>query len=178
MFYLNEMLLKEELPARARRLFIDTFRKYHKLDGGDENIALHLAFKAIERRYVKLNNKWIPKAAAEEIVRHDIDDESALRDIDEQRGRRGEPERARRRGLGERPRASLRTGSSPRRRFAVRDDGFFSSDDDEGPVPFRSYGRVASSSDEDEREEDEDDEEDDEEDRGGRKRKRPLSKFE
>ncbi|ADD73767.1 ORF58 [Lymantria xylina nucleopolyhedrovirus] len=166
MFYLNEMLLKEELPARARRLFIDTFRKYHKLDGGDENIALHLAFKAIERRYVKLNNKWIPKAAAEEIVRHDIDEDNALRDIDEQR--RGKSERARRRGLDARQR--VQRTSMP----VVHDEAFFSSDDDdadERPFPFRSYRRAAFS-DEDE------DEHEDAEDRSGRKRKRSLSQFE
>lgn len=78
MFHLNDAFFKEEMPARAKRLFVKTFAKYHKLDGGDEEIALHLAHKAVEREYVKLNDRWIPKSAAEEIVRHDIDNEDSL----------------------------------------------------------------------------------------------------
>lgn len=76
MFHLNDSLYKQEFPARARKLFVSTFKKYHKLDGGDEDLALHIAQKAVERDYVKFNNRWIPKRAAEEIMRHDIDDDT------------------------------------------------------------------------------------------------------
>lgn len=76
MFHLNESFYKQEMPARAKRLFVRTFKKYHKLDGGDEDVALHMARQAVDREYVKLNNHWIPKSAAEEIVRHDIDEDS------------------------------------------------------------------------------------------------------
>lgn len=75
MFHLNEAFYHEEMPARAKRLFVKTFKKYHKLDGGDEDVALHMAKQAVDREYVKLNNRWIPKTAAEEIVRHDLDDD-------------------------------------------------------------------------------------------------------
>nr|BAA24247.1 ORF59 [Leucania separata nucleopolyhedrovirus] len=63
------------MPARAKRLFVN-INKYHKLDGGDEEVALHMARQAVDREYVMLNNHWIPKTAAEEIVRHDIDEDS------------------------------------------------------------------------------------------------------
>nr|QNH90941.1 ChaB-like protein [Mamestra configurata nucleopolyhedrovirus A]UVZ34964.1 ChaB1 [Melanchra picta nucleopolyhedrovirus] len=76
MFHLNESFYKQEMPARAKRLFVRTFNKYHKLDGGDEEVALHMARQAVDREYVMLNNHWIPKTAAEEIVRHDIDEDS------------------------------------------------------------------------------------------------------
>jgi ChaB len=76
MFHLNESFYKQEMPARAKRLFMKTFKKYHKLDGGDEDVALHMAKQAVDREYVKLNDRWIPKSAAEEIVRHDIDEDS------------------------------------------------------------------------------------------------------
>ena len=76
MFHLNEAFYHEEMPARAKRLFVKTFKKYHKLDGGDEDVALHMAKQAVDREYVKLNNRWIPKTAAEEIVRHDLDEDS------------------------------------------------------------------------------------------------------
>ncbi|AAY83979.1 ORF-49 peptide [Chrysodeixis chalcites nucleopolyhedrovirus] len=72
MFHLNEAFFREEMPARAKQLFVKTFKKYHKLDGGDEDVALHMARQAVERDYVKLNDRWIPKTAAEEIVRHDM----------------------------------------------------------------------------------------------------------
>nr|UPO71101.1 orf46 [Trichoplusia ni single nucleopolyhedrovirus] len=72
MLYLNEAVFTEDMPARAKQLFVKTFKKYHKLDGGDEDIALHMARQAVERDYVRLNDRWIPKTAAEEIVRHDM----------------------------------------------------------------------------------------------------------
>lgn len=82
MFHLTDALFKEEMPARAKSLYIRTFNKYHKLDGGDEEIALHLARKAVEKNYVKLNDRWIPKDAAEVIVRHDIDTGTSSSDED------------------------------------------------------------------------------------------------
>nr|AIX47901.1 ChaB-like peptide [Lymantria dispar multiple nucleopolyhedrovirus] len=189
MFYLNEVLLKEEMPARARRLFIETFRKYHKLDGGDENIALHLAFKAVERRYVKLNNRWIPKSAAEEIVRHDIDEESEPPRRDEERvvAARGVPLRRQQpsRGVPLRRQQPSRAVDSrrqqPSRAVDSRrqqpsravdagddDDESLSSDEDgDEDEEFRPYGRPVS----------EDEDEHEAVDRAGRKRKRPLSPF-
>lgn len=165
MFYLNEVLLKEEMPARARRLFIETFRKYHKLDGGDENIALHLAFKAVERRYVKLNNRWIPKSAAEEIVRHDIDEESEPPRRDEERvvAARGVPSRRQQPSRG----VPLRR-QQPSRAVDDDDEDSLSSDEDgDEDEEFRPYGRPVS----------EDEDEHEAVDRAGRKRKRPLSPF-
>ncbi|ABF47387.1 ac59-like protein [Clanis bilineata nucleopolyhedrovirus] len=91
MFHLNDSLYKQELPARARKLFVSTFKKYHKLDGGDEDLALHIAQKAVERDYVKFNNRWIPKRAAEEIMRHDIDDDTDDDDSDYKRLERNSP---------------------------------------------------------------------------------------
>nr|AJR20336.1 ChaB [Lymantria dispar multiple nucleopolyhedrovirus] len=181
MFYLNEVLLKEEMPARARRLFIETFRKYHKLDGGDENIALHLAFKAVERRYVKLNNRWIPKSAAEEIVRHDIDEESEPPRRDEERvvAARGVPSRRQQpsRGVPLRRQQPSRADDSRRQQPSRADDAADDDDDDESlssdedvdedEEPFRPYGRPVS----------EDEDEHEAVDRAGRKRKRPLSPF-
>ncbi|QNV47827.1 ac58/59-like protein [Alphabaculovirus altersperidaniae] len=76
MFHLNKAFYQEEMPARAKRLFAKTFKRYHKLDGGDEDVALHMAKQAVDREYVKLNDRWIPKSAAEEIVRHDLDEDS------------------------------------------------------------------------------------------------------
>ncbi|AIE47780.1 chaB [Peridroma alphabaculovirus] len=76
MFHLNESFYNQEMPARAKRLFVRTFKKYHKLDGGDEEVALHMARQAVDREYVKLNDRYIPKRAAEEIVRHDLDEDS------------------------------------------------------------------------------------------------------
>ncbi|AUV65375.1 ChaB-like [Alphabaculovirus myunipunctae] len=83
MFHLNESFYKQEMPARAKRLFVKTFKKYHKLDGGDEDVALHMARQAVDREYVKLNDRWIPKSAAEEIVRHDIDEDTDTEDDDD-----------------------------------------------------------------------------------------------
>ncbi|QEI03662.1 CHAB-LIKE1 [Rachiplusia nu nucleopolyhedrovirus] len=74
MFNVSQTFYKENMPAKARRLFDRTFNTYHKLDGGDEEIALHLARQAVERDYIKLNDQWIPKAAFDEIVRHTIID--------------------------------------------------------------------------------------------------------
>nr|QIT08108.1 ChaB domain protein 1 [Lymantria dispar multiple nucleopolyhedrovirus] len=180
MFYLNEVLLKEEMPARARRLFIETFRKYHKLDGGDENIALHLAFKAVERRYVKLNNRWIPKSAAEEIVRHDIDEESEPPRRDEERvvAARGVPSRRQQpsRGVPLRRQQPSRAVDSRRQQPSRAVDADADDDDDESlssdedgdeDEEFRPYGRPVS----------EDEDEHEAVDRAGRKRKRPLSPF-
>ncbi|ACO53482.1 chaB2 [Euproctis pseudoconspersa nucleopolyhedrovirus] len=76
MNYLAEAHFKEEIPARAKRLYCKTFNLYHKLNGGDEDVALHLARRAVEKKYVKLNDRWYPKAAAEMIVRHDMDDDT------------------------------------------------------------------------------------------------------
>ncbi|QHB21695.1 ChaB-1 [Artaxa digramma nucleopolyhedrovirus] len=80
MNYLAEAHFREEIPARAKRLYCKTFNRYHKLNGGDEDVALHLARRAVEKNYVKLNDRWYPKAAAELIVRHDIDDDETSDD--------------------------------------------------------------------------------------------------
>ncbi|AIU41284.1 chaB [Sucra jujuba nucleopolyhedrovirus] len=84
MDYLVKAQFKDELPARAKRLYLKTFSRYHKMNGGDEDVALHLAQKAVEKNYVKLNDRWYPKAAAEHIVRHDMDtsDDSETNDDD------------------------------------------------------------------------------------------------
>nr|AYU75238.1 hypothetical protein [Spodoptera littoralis nucleopolyhedrovirus] len=65
----------QDMPARAKRLFRNTFRRYQD-SGGDEGIAIRAAWEAVNREYVKLNNRWIPKVAAKVIVQHDIDDSS------------------------------------------------------------------------------------------------------
>lgn len=75
MYYLDKMIENEYMPAKARQLFHRTFHQYHKLHAGDEDAALKTAYEAVTRHYVKLNNRWIPKTAAAEIVRHDIVDE-------------------------------------------------------------------------------------------------------
>ncbi|QYC92742.1 ChaB-1 [Trabala vishnou gigantina nucleopolyhedrovirus] len=75
MDYLANAYFKDQMPARAKRLYQKTFNKYHKLDSGDEDVALHMARRAVEKNYVKLNDRWYPKAAAELIVRHDMDDD-------------------------------------------------------------------------------------------------------
>lgn len=76
MIHLKDAIFKDLLPARAQRLYEKTFNKYHKLDGGDEEVALLMARQAVEREYVKLNDQWFSKKAAEEIVRHDIAEDS------------------------------------------------------------------------------------------------------
>ncbi|QWO71582.1 chaB [Orgyia pseudotsugata single capsid nuclopolyhedrovirus] len=78
MSYLTDVQFSEQMPARAKRLYKKIFDKYHKLNGGDEEIALHLARKALEKQYVKLNERWYPKAAAELIVRHDMDEDDEI----------------------------------------------------------------------------------------------------
>ncbi|AAL01737.1 unknown [Spodoptera litura nucleopolyhedrovirus] len=65
----------QDMPARAKRLFRNTFRRYQDSGGGEE-IAIRAAWEAVNREYVKLNNRWIPKVAAKVIVQHDIDDSS------------------------------------------------------------------------------------------------------
>ncbi|ABY65760.1 chaB1 [Orgyia leucostigma nucleopolyhedrovirus] len=82
MSYLTDVQFSEQMPARAKRLYKRVFDKYHKLNGGDEEVALHLARKALEKHYVKLNERWYPKAAAELIVRHDMDDDDEDDDED------------------------------------------------------------------------------------------------
>ncbi|UZE89767.1 ChaB1 [Parapoynx stagnalis nucleopolyhedrovirus] len=76
MYQIPEMLYNEKMPTRAKRLFTQTFSKYHKLNGGDEDIALHKARNALEEQYVKMDpsNSWIPKKAAYEIIKDNIDD--------------------------------------------------------------------------------------------------------
>nr|WUR10804.1 plxy59 [Calliteara abietis nucleopolyhedrovirus] len=83
MNYLIDANFNEQLPARAKRLYKTVFSKYHKLNGGDEEIALHLARKAVEKKYVKINERWYPKAAAELIVRHDMDKDLELSESDD-----------------------------------------------------------------------------------------------
>ncbi|AWW14403.1 ChaB1 [Hyposidra talaca nucleopolyhedrovirus] len=72
MDYLVNVQFKNELPGRAKRLYMNTFRRHHKLNGGDENVAMYLAQRAVEKDYVKLNNQWLPKEAARLIVRHNM----------------------------------------------------------------------------------------------------------
>ncbi|AAN28108.1 hypothetical protein QKT50_gp057 [Rachiplusia ou multiple nucleopolyhedrovirus] len=77
MYQIPDMLYNEKMPPRAKKLFVETFTKYHKMNGGDEDIAMHKARKALEEKYVKidtLQNSWIPRKAAYEIVRDDIDE--------------------------------------------------------------------------------------------------------
>ncbi|AUF81573.1 chaB [Malacosoma neustria nucleopolyhedrovirus] len=74
MFHLNESFYGQQMPARAKKLFQKTFKKYHKLDGGDEEIAIHMARQAVEREYTKLDDRWIPIKAAKEIIRHNLTD--------------------------------------------------------------------------------------------------------
>ncbi|AGA16210.1 ChaB-like protein [Thysanoplusia orichalcea nucleopolyhedrovirus] len=77
MYQIPDMLYNEKMPPRAKKLFVKTFTKYHKMNGGDEDIAMHKARKALEQKYVKIDtiqNSWIPRKAAYEIVRNDIDE--------------------------------------------------------------------------------------------------------
>lgn len=77
MYQIPDILYQEKMPPRAKKLFAETFSKYHKLNGGDEDIAIHKARKALEEKYVKvdtLHNSWIPRKAAYEIVKDDIYD--------------------------------------------------------------------------------------------------------
>ncbi|USC25907.1 hypothetical protein [Palpita vitrealis nucleopolyhedrovirus] len=80
MYQIPEMLYNEKMPPRAKKLFVKTFTKYHKMNGGDEDVAMHKAKNALEQKYVKVNalqNSWIPRKAAYEIVKDDFtDDES------------------------------------------------------------------------------------------------------
>ncbi|BAC67290.1 hypothetical protein AhnVgp039 [Adoxophyes honmai nucleopolyhedrovirus] len=71
---LHAVFFKEGLPARAQKLFNSTFRQYNDPAGANEEVAFKMARAAVEREYVKLNNNWIPKKAAETIVSHDIYD--------------------------------------------------------------------------------------------------------
>lgn len=77
MYQIPDILYQEKMPPRAKKLFAETFSKYHKLNGGDEDVAIHKARQAVEKKYVKmdtLHNSWIPRKAAYEIVKDDIDD--------------------------------------------------------------------------------------------------------
>ncbi|ANF29730.1 ORF-82 [Catopsilia pomona nucleopolyhedrovirus] len=80
MYQLPDMLYQEKMPPRAKRIFVKTFSKYHKLNGGDEDVAMHKARKALEKKYVKMdtiNNSWIPRRAAYEIVKDDIHNDNS-----------------------------------------------------------------------------------------------------
>jgi hypothetical protein len=88
MFHLNESFYGQQMPSRAKKLFQKTFKRYHKLDGGDEEIAIHMARQAVEKEYTKLDDKWIPIKAAKEIIRHnlsDTDDDDTDDDNDDRR---------------------------------------------------------------------------------------------
>ncbi|ABL75995.1 Mv-ORF43 peptide [Maruca vitrata nucleopolyhedrovirus] len=77
MYQIPDLLYNEKMPSRAKKLFVETFTKYHKMNGGDEDIAMRKAKKALEEKYVKvdtLQNSWIPRKAAYEIVRDDVDE--------------------------------------------------------------------------------------------------------
>lgn len=66
------------MPHRAKKLFTKTFLENHKLNAGDEEVALIKAKKALEDKYVKVNllrDSWIPRKAAYEIIKDDIDNE-------------------------------------------------------------------------------------------------------
>ncbi|AKC91713.1 chaB-1 domain protein [Lambdina fiscellaria nucleopolyhedrovirus] len=82
MHYLTDLLYGDSMPAKAKILYQKTFNRYHKLNGGDEQVALHLARRALEKNYVKINDCWLPKEAAEAIVRHDMydDDDDDIND--------------------------------------------------------------------------------------------------
>jgi hypothetical protein len=78
MYHIPDIMYTERMPPRAKRLFVETFTKYHKLNGGDEDVALHKARQALQKKYVKMNgvnNAWIPRKAAYEIVRDDLQNE-------------------------------------------------------------------------------------------------------
>ncbi|AAA66689.1 AcOrf-59 peptide [Autographa californica nucleopolyhedrovirus] len=55
MYQIPDMLYNEKMPPRAKKLFVETFTKYHKMNGGDEDIAMHKARKALEEKYVKID---------------------------------------------------------------------------------------------------------------------------
>jgi hypothetical protein len=78
MYQIPDILYKEKMPTRAKRIFAQTFAKYHKLNAGDEDIAMRKAREALEEQYVKMdaiNSSWIPRKAAFEILKDDLDDE-------------------------------------------------------------------------------------------------------
>ncbi|ACI28819.1 agip118 [Agrotis ipsilon multiple nucleopolyhedrovirus] len=145
MYHLNKAMYQQEMPARARRLFVKTFNKYHKLDGGDEDVALHMAKQAVDREYVKLNDRYIPKSAAEEIVRHDLDEDSLSEEEEKAASnKRGlnssvlvSPQQqqqqpfSRKRRLVEGKTAAPSSSIRPRRRMQLGDDSDEPSDDDD-----------------------------------------------
>lgn len=82
MNHLPDALYDEQMPRRAKRLFVDTFSQHHKLNAGDEDAAMQKARQAVEARYVRVNDlQWIPRRAAYEIIRDEMssgsEDESA-----------------------------------------------------------------------------------------------------
>lgn len=79
MYHLPDTLYEEKMPRRAKRLFVDTFSQHHKLNAGDEDVAMEKARQAVEQRYVRVNDlQWIPRRAAYEIVRDDMSSDSDI----------------------------------------------------------------------------------------------------
>nr|ALR71165.1 hypothetical protein AGNV_103 [Anticarsia gemmatalis multiple nucleopolyhedrovirus]ALR71323.1 hypothetical protein AGNV_103 [Anticarsia gemmatalis multiple nucleopolyhedrovirus]ALR71481.1 hypothetical protein AGNV_103 [Anticarsia gemmatalis multiple nucleopolyhedrovirus]ALR71950.1 hypothetical protein AGNV_103 [Anticarsia gemmatalis multiple nucleopolyhedrovirus]AXE72279.1 hypothetical protein [Anticarsia gemmatalis multiple nucleopolyhedrovirus] len=77
MYHIPDALYEEKMPRRAKQLFVDTFSKHHKLNAGDEDLAMQKARNALEERYVRVNDlQWIPRRAAYEIIRDDMSDDS------------------------------------------------------------------------------------------------------
>nr|UIX56219.1 HycuOrf-92 hypothetical protein [Hyphantria cunea nucleopolyhedrovirus]UIX56364.1 HycuOrf-92 hypothetical protein [Hyphantria cunea nucleopolyhedrovirus] len=65
------------MPRRAKKLFVDTFSQHHKLNAGDEDVAMQKARQALEERYVRVNDlQWIPRRAAYEIIRDAMSSDS------------------------------------------------------------------------------------------------------
>ncbi|AKN80990.1 ChaB-B-like protein [Lonomia obliqua multiple nucleopolyhedrovirus] len=50
MYHIPNMVYQEKMPPRAKRIFVETFSKYHKLNGGDEDVAMHKARRALEKK--------------------------------------------------------------------------------------------------------------------------------
>ncbi|AUR45117.1 chab domain protein 2 [Spilosoma obliqua nucleopolyhedrosis virus] len=78
MYHLPDTLYEEEkMPRRAKKLFVDTFSHHHKLNAGDEDVAMQKARQALEERYVRVNDlQWIPRRAAYEIIRDAMSSDS------------------------------------------------------------------------------------------------------
>ncbi|AXU41501.1 AC58/59 [Alphabaculovirus altermyunipunctae] len=73
-----------ELPLRAKRLFAETFRKHYHPELNNEHIAINAAWDAVNKRYVKLNNSWMPNKAATIIVKHNLHESNSTSSSDDE----------------------------------------------------------------------------------------------
>jgi cation transport regulator len=53
--------VQDHLPAHAQDIFREAFNHAWQEYGGDEERAFRVAWAAVEKKYVKEGNEWVPR---------------------------------------------------------------------------------------------------------------------